>query len=197
MKMSAWHARAAMRAETGGRTVKAIGDMPAKMASPPDWTYWLGLALAAQGRKDEARELYQKISNQSNFYGNLALEELGSAIDVAQGQPAYGSRTGQGGGDARASSAPWRYSIPNCARGRARMGLEPARPERPGTAGGGGLSPRHLGSRHQHVRPHGWRNTTFATLSGAVSRAGNRKSVRGLSLDPSCVWPDASGAALS
>ncbi len=78
----AWHARAAMRAENWRQLAKAIGDMPAKMASQPDWTYWLGRALAAQGRKDEAKELYQKISNQSNFYGNLALEELGSAIDV-------------------------------------------------------------------------------------------------------------------
>lgn len=78
----AWKARSALRAGNWGAVRRAIEEMPAQMAAQPDWTYWLGRALAAQGRRDEARALFQRIGGQPNFYGNLADEELGRPILV-------------------------------------------------------------------------------------------------------------------
>jgi soluble lytic murein transglycosylase len=78
----AWKARAALRNEDWTRLVQAVGEMPTRMASQPDWTYWLGRALAAQGKRDDAKALFQRISGLPNFYGNLADEELGRSISV-------------------------------------------------------------------------------------------------------------------
>jgi soluble lytic murein transglycosylase len=78
----AWQARAALRAGDWGAVRRAIAAMPLSLASQPDWIYWQGRALAAAGRADEARANYLKISGQPNFYGNLADEELGRAIEV-------------------------------------------------------------------------------------------------------------------
>lgn len=78
----AWLARAALRTQDWPRLTQAIGQMPPRLAAKPQWTYWLGRALAAQGRGDEARALYESIAGQPSFYGNLADEELGRPIAV-------------------------------------------------------------------------------------------------------------------
>lgn len=78
----AWRARAALRAQDWSKLAQAIGDMPARLAGQPDWIYWLGRAQAAQGKREEARALYEKIGGQPNFYSNLADEELGRTIAV-------------------------------------------------------------------------------------------------------------------
>ena len=58
----------------------AIDRMPPHMQQEVDWQYWRARALAATGRDDQARAIYQGISDQYNFYGQLALEELGQSI---------------------------------------------------------------------------------------------------------------------
>lgn len=73
----AWHARAALRAQDWPALVRAFERMPSRLASQPDWLYWLGRAQAAQGHHEAARALFQKIAGQTSFYGNLADEELG------------------------------------------------------------------------------------------------------------------------
>jgi soluble lytic murein transglycosylase len=78
----AWQARAALRAQDWPHVAQAIDRMPPRQAAQTDWTYWLGRALAAQGNRDEARALYEKIGGQPNFYSNLADEELGRAVAV-------------------------------------------------------------------------------------------------------------------
>ena len=78
----AWHARATLRAQDWGTLRRVIATMPPAMAGQPDWTYWLARSLAAQGRNDEARQQYQRIAGQPNFYGNLAVEELGRRVEV-------------------------------------------------------------------------------------------------------------------
>ena len=78
----AWQARAALRSHDWLTVKQAIEKMPAPMAAQSDWSYWLARALAAHGRAEEARALYQKISGQPNFYSNLADEELGRLILV-------------------------------------------------------------------------------------------------------------------
>lgn len=65
----------------------AIDRMPPKMQQDADWQYWRARALAATGKVDQARIIYEGISDQYNFYGQLALEELGQKI-VAPAAPA-------------------------------------------------------------------------------------------------------------
>jgi soluble lytic murein transglycosylase len=76
----AWKVRSALRTLDWGAVLQGIGEMPAAMAAQPDWTYWRGRALAAQGHRDEASAQYLRIAGQPNFYGNLAEEELGRPI---------------------------------------------------------------------------------------------------------------------
>ncbi len=78
----AWQARAALRAGDWAAVLRSVAAMPPPLAAQPDWIYWQGRALAAAGRGDEARTNYLRISGQPNFYGNLADEELGRAIEV-------------------------------------------------------------------------------------------------------------------
>ena len=78
----AWKARAALRAQNWRMVHAAIEQMPQQMQAQPDWIYWLGRAHAALGRREEARALYQRITGQPNFYGNLADDELGQPTGV-------------------------------------------------------------------------------------------------------------------
>ena len=75
-----WKVRAALRAHEWGVVHKTIEAMPPTLAALPEWTYWLGRALKAGGRTTDADALFEKIAGQSNFYGNLADEELGRSI---------------------------------------------------------------------------------------------------------------------
>jgi soluble lytic murein transglycosylase len=81
-EQQAWHVRAALRAQDWVRVEWAIGQMSPRLAGQPDWIYWLGRSLAAQGRMEDAKALYLKIAGQPSFYGNLADEELGRRIFV-------------------------------------------------------------------------------------------------------------------
>lgn len=78
----AWRARAALRAHDWSAVRRAIAAMPAALAAQPEWTYWQGRALAADNQLEAARLNYLRIGGQPNFYGNLADEELGRAIEV-------------------------------------------------------------------------------------------------------------------
>ncbi len=78
----AWQVRAALRVHDWGAVRRAITAMPPVLAAQPDWIYWQGRALAAAGRAEEARVNFLRISGRPNFYGNLADEELGRAIEV-------------------------------------------------------------------------------------------------------------------
>jgi soluble lytic murein transglycosylase len=77
-----WKTRIALR---GGdwKTVRAtIEAMPAAQHDQPAWTYWLGRALQAEGRREDAQALFRRIADQNNFYGQLAMEELGMQISI-------------------------------------------------------------------------------------------------------------------
>lgn len=84
----AWKARAALRTQDWQTVHDAVEQMPAQMAAKPDWIYWLGRAHAVLGKREDAMALFQRISGQPNFYGNLADDELGRPISV----PPNGSR---------------------------------------------------------------------------------------------------------
>jgi len=65
------------------KAVKAtIQAMPPSLRAEPSWTYWLGRALAAEDKDEEAAALYRRIADQAHFYGQLALDELGTKVTV-------------------------------------------------------------------------------------------------------------------
>lgn len=73
----AWRVRAALRAQDWAGVRQAIEAMPAEQRELPDWSYWLGRALHAQGRSTDAQVQFQRIADQPSFYGILATEALG------------------------------------------------------------------------------------------------------------------------
>ena len=86
-----WKTRIALR-DGDWKTVKnTIRAMPAWLRADPAWTYWLGRALMVEAGPSanggtqpagEAAQLFRSISDQSNFYGQLATEELGRLITI-------------------------------------------------------------------------------------------------------------------
>ena len=73
-----WKVRAGLRATDWPLVKNAIEGMnPAVRSRDPAWTYWYGRALKAEGQDAKARESYELIADQYNFYGQLAREELG------------------------------------------------------------------------------------------------------------------------
>lgn len=78
----AWRIRAALRQPIikWDWVQTAIEWMPEQQRAEIDWQYWLARALAAQGNTEQAQVIYQQISDEFHFYGQLALEELGQSI---------------------------------------------------------------------------------------------------------------------
>ena len=85
----AWRVRTALRQRQidWAWVGQCIEQMPAALKADPAWVYWKARALAAGGNAAQARQAYESISGQFNFYGQLALEELGQPI-VAPARPA-------------------------------------------------------------------------------------------------------------
>ncbi len=81
-EQQAWNVRAALREQDWAEVRRAIGRMPPRLAAQPEWIYWLGRADAALNRREEALALYRRLAGQTNFYGNLADEELGRPVTV-------------------------------------------------------------------------------------------------------------------
>jgi soluble lytic murein transglycosylase len=77
-----WKARIALRAGDWKRLETTIAAMPAGLRNDTTWVYWLGRAYAAQDKTEEAKKLFETIADQTNFYGQLALEELGRKITI-------------------------------------------------------------------------------------------------------------------
>lgn len=77
-----WKIRSALRAGDWKLVHSGIELMPNVLRNDPAWTYWLGRALAAEGKKQKADTLWQSIASQPGFYGQLALEELGQRTTI-------------------------------------------------------------------------------------------------------------------
>lgn len=75
-----WKTRIALRHGDWKSVRTAIDAMPAGLRAEPAWVYWLGRAHKAEGRGEQARELFERIAVQSNFYGQLAMDELGRMV---------------------------------------------------------------------------------------------------------------------
>lgn len=75
-----WRARAALREVDWPMVAKAIESMPPDLQKDPAWIYWRGRALLAAGAAEDAHKYFQLIAGQHNFYGILAMEELGLKV---------------------------------------------------------------------------------------------------------------------
>lgn len=79
-----WRVRAALRQPTiDWKWVgSAIDWMPASQRAENTWQYWKARSLAAQGDQKAASQIYASIAKDLDFYGQLALEELGRPITI-------------------------------------------------------------------------------------------------------------------
>lgn len=75
-----WRVRAALREADWPMVTKAIESMPPDLQKDPAWIYWRGRALLAAGAAEDAHKYFQLIAGQHNFYGILAMEELGLKV---------------------------------------------------------------------------------------------------------------------
>ena len=77
-----WKTRIALRRGDWKTVRTTIESMPMQQHDEPVWTYWLGRALQAEGRGEDAQALFRRIADQNSFYGQLAMEELGMQISI-------------------------------------------------------------------------------------------------------------------
>lgn len=75
----AWRTRAALRAQNWHEVWISIATMSPQQQQEGVWRYWKGRALKNLGRVALAEALFTGLSNEYNFYGQLAAEELGTA----------------------------------------------------------------------------------------------------------------------
>lgn len=76
----AWKTRAALRARKWSEVGATIDAMTSKERNEPAWRYWKARSLRQLGREQEALALLKPLSAEYNFYGQLALEDLGEKI---------------------------------------------------------------------------------------------------------------------
>lgn len=77
-----WRTRTALREGDWNMVKSTIDAMPLELRNDDTWVYWRGRALKEQGQKEEAEKHFRRIAQQMNFYGQLALEELGQSITL-------------------------------------------------------------------------------------------------------------------
>ncbi|MDR2000741.1 MAG: lytic transglycosylase domain-containing protein [Zoogloeaceae bacterium] len=77
-----WYARAALRRQDWPALARIVERMPPRLSSQPEWIYWLARARMAQGQREQAQALLQKIAGYANFYSHLADEELGQPVTI-------------------------------------------------------------------------------------------------------------------
>ena len=80
----AWRVRSALRQPRidWKWVMLSIERMSESQRNEPVWVYWHARGLAATHRKAEADKQYASIADEFHFYGQLAAEELGRAINV-------------------------------------------------------------------------------------------------------------------
>jgi soluble lytic murein transglycosylase len=80
----AWHARAALRAGNWNEVLTAIDSMSATERRVDTWRYWKARALKAKGQIQDANKLWIPLNDEHSFYGQLAREELGTQLSIAE-----------------------------------------------------------------------------------------------------------------
>jgi len=83
-----WKVRVALREGDWKLVKESIENMtPAVRRRDPAWAYWLARAQKELGEESLAKETFQVLSEQFNFYGQLSREELGLPISAPKKQP--------------------------------------------------------------------------------------------------------------
>lgn len=73
----AWRVRAALRAGDWREVSATIARMSATQQKESTWRYWKARAQKASGQLTQAESLFKELSQEYNFYGQLAADELG------------------------------------------------------------------------------------------------------------------------
>ena len=79
----AWQVRAALRAAQWDEVLKTIERMSPTEQQIDTWRYWKARALKTKGRTQDANDIFIPLSNEHSFYGQLAREELGTILTIA------------------------------------------------------------------------------------------------------------------
>ena len=77
-----WKTRAALRAGKWTETYSSIEAMPEAMRNEPVWRYWKARALKALNATYPANLLFAHLSQEINYYGLLAEEELPTRVEA-------------------------------------------------------------------------------------------------------------------
>jgi soluble lytic murein transglycosylase len=77
-----WKVRAALRARAWPDVLAATEAMTEKESEKAAWRYWRARALMESGRAQEAEQILKPLATEFNFYGQLAVEELGGRIEA-------------------------------------------------------------------------------------------------------------------
>lgn len=77
-----WKARAALRAGNWASVYWTIMAMPQTLQDEPVWRYWKGRALKALNAVFPANVLFARLSQELNYYGLLAEEELPARLET-------------------------------------------------------------------------------------------------------------------
>ena len=75
-----WKARAALRAQDWPSLLAAIDAMTETEQRRSEWRYWKARALKIGGKPVAASEIFLSLARETNFYAQLASEELGPLI---------------------------------------------------------------------------------------------------------------------
>ena len=76
-----WKVRMALLEKDWAWVEQSIEKMPTALRDrDPAWTYWYAVALKERGKASEAREQFQSLAGQFDFYGLLAREAMGLRV---------------------------------------------------------------------------------------------------------------------
>lgn len=76
----AWRVRAALRAQDWQQVLSGIAALPEESQNQGVWRYWKARGLKAAGQTPAANAILAPLSLEHNYYGQLALEELGAVV---------------------------------------------------------------------------------------------------------------------
>ncbi|HCK82642.1 MAG TPA: lytic murein transglycosylase [Candidatus Competibacteraceae bacterium] len=78
-----WRVRVCLHENQWAAALQWLDQLPAPERDKPRWQYWRGRLLETLDRGAEARQAYEKVSGQRDYYGFLAADRLGTPYAIA------------------------------------------------------------------------------------------------------------------
>ena len=75
-KTKEWRVRAALFEQNWTHVAAALAGLSTEELQQPSWQYWLGRALAANGKWEQSQAVYTKLAQDRSFYGFLAADSI-------------------------------------------------------------------------------------------------------------------------